>query len=131
MIFWNLHPWKVYSEPSQKSKAFDWVRCLTVFRLRLPANIRQSKNILKTSWRCLEDIFSAIFFVFQDVLKTSPRYNCKTSWRKRLANRYWRRFRRQKIVMLKISSRSLEDVLENKKCLLGSDHKIIVLGLPM
>ena len=36
-----------------------------------PANIRLGEDVLKTSSRRLQDVFSVTFFVFQDVLKTS------------------------------------------------------------
>ena len=54
-----------------------------------PANIRLGEDVLKTSsvWH---------FFVFQDVLKTSWRHNCKTSCKH----------------VLKMSWRRLEDVLK-------------------
>ena len=131
----------------------------------IPAKIRLGEDVLKTSWRRLQDVFSVTFFCLprraEDVLKTSSRHKCKTSckhilmtswkpsWRRLenvlktscktswrcledilggcVANTSWRRlqdvFKRSsktKSVMLKMSSRGLEDVLEKKKCLLGN-----------
>ena len=37
------------------------------------------ENVLKTSWRCLEDVFTRRL---EDVLKTSWRRLCKTSWKR-------------------------------------------------
>ena len=105
----------------------------------LPANIRLGEDVLKMSWRWLQHVFSVTFFCLlrrlQDALKTSSRHNCKTSckhvletsWRRLedvlgrlIANTSWRRLGRWKSITLKMSSRRLEDGLENKKCLLGT-----------
>ena len=77
---------------------------------------QQTFVLVKTYWRHLQ---CNIFFVFQDILKTSWRHNCKTSWRhlEDVFKRSWK----TKSVTLKTSLRRLEDVLENKKCLLGED----------
>ena len=53
-----------------------------------------------------------------NALKTSCEDFLKTS-SKRLEDVFGRRLERQKIVTLKTSSRRLQNVLENKKCLLG------------
>ena len=107
-----------------------------------PANIRLDEDVLKTSWRRLEDDFSVTFFCLsrrlQDVLKTSSRHNCKnSSWRRleedvlhegledvlktsrrRLAKTFWRRledvFGRG---FANTSGRRREDVLENEELL--------------
>ena len=78
------------------------INCL--FWAGLPANICWSSRRLEDVFKaCLQDVFKTSsvlqFFVFQDVLKTS-----------------WKRLARQKIVMLKTSSRTcLKDIL--KTCL--------------
>ena len=71
----------------------------------IPANIRLGEDVLKTSWRRLEDLI-------EDIIA------------RRLANMSWRRLGRclQDILGRRIANtswRRLEDVLENKKCLLG------------
>ena len=137
----------------------------------IPANIRLGKDILETSSRRLQDVFSETFFClprrlgdiiarrlantswrrleawshncktsYKHVLKTSwktfwRRFGnvLKTSWRgledvlgRHIANTSWRpledvfkRSWKTKSVTLKASSRRLEDVSKNKKCLLG------------
>ena len=91
------------------------------FNWNLPANIRLGEDVLKTSSRCLQDVFSVTFLCLQrrleDVLKTSWRHNCKTS-SKRLEV-FLEDVLRTKSVTLKTSSRRLENVLENNKCLPG------------
>ena len=107
------------------------------YRRPCPANIRLGEDVLKTSWRRLEDVFSVSFFCLprclEDVLKTSWKHNCKTSWRRlqdilgrRIPITSWRRLQdvfktswKTKSVTLKTAWRRVEDVLENKKCLLG------------
>ena len=96
----------------------------------LPANIRLGEDVLKTSWRWLQHVFSVTSFCLlrrlQDALKTSSRHNCKTSCKHvletswRCFRKTWRRLGRRKSITLKMSSRRLEDGLENKKCLLGT-----------
>ena len=107
----------------------------------IPANIRLGEDVLKTSSRRLQcNIFLSSKTSWRHncktsckhVLKTSWRHNCKTSY-KHVLKTSWRRFRKTyrkyvlktswktKSVTLKTSSRRLQDVLENKKCLLG--HK--------
>ena len=117
----------------------------THFPIRsLPANIRLGKDVLKTSWRHLEDVFSVTFFCLprrlEDIIarrlaNTSWRRLgrrledvLKTSWRRLgrhledVLKTSWRRFRKTYCkCVLKTSSRGLEDVLENKKCLLGTN----------
>ena len=61
------------------------------------------KKSWKTSWRRLEEVLG--------------RHIANTSWR-RLQD-VFKTFWKTKSVTLKTSSRRLEDVLENKKCLLG------------
>ena len=98
------------------------------FIVSSPANIRLGQDVLKTSWRLLEDVFSVTFFCLlrclEDILKTSWRHNCKTSCKHVLKTSWktsWRRFRKTYCkYVFKTSWRRLEDVLENKKCLLGS-----------
>ena len=110
--------------------------------------IQQTFVLVKTYWS-LQHVFNVTFFCLprrlKEVLKTSWRHNCKTSckhvlktsWRRlarrlenilgrRIANKSWRcledvfkRSWKTKGVTLKASSRRLEDVLENKKYLLG------------
>ena len=80
-------------------------------------------NVLKTSWRRLENTSGRIF---ENVLKTS----CKTSWRrhqdvfarrlKDIVKTSWRRLGKQKIVTLKMCWRRLQDFLKASKCLLGT-----------
>ena len=91
------------------------------------------KHVLKTPWRRLAN-------VLEDVLQTSWKTSCKrledvlkTSWRhlegilgRRIANTSSRRLQdvfkrswKMKSFTLKTSSRCLQDVSENKKCLLG------------
>ena len=76
---------------------------------------QQTFVLVKTYWRRLENVFSVTFFCLprrlEDVLG-----RC-------IANTFWRRLPdvwKTKSVTLKTSSRRLEEVLENKKCLLGS-----------
>ena len=120
-----------------------------------PANIRLGQDVLKTSWRRLEDVFSVTFFCLprrlENVLKTSWRHNCKTSC-KHVWKTSWRRLedvlktpwktswrRLEDVLGRRIANTSwrrledvledekcyAEDVLENKKCLLGSYSKTI------
>ena len=142
-----------------------WIGCSMkgtehCFFRRVSANIRLVEDVLKTSRRHLQDVFSVTFFCLprrpediiarrlantswkrlEDVLQTSWKTSCKrledvlkTSWRhhegilgRRIANTSWRRlqdvFKRSwktKSFTLKTSSRCLQDVSENKKCLLG------------
>ena len=86
-------------------------------------------------WRCTEDVLKIfrdvcnVIFVclprrLQDIIarglaNMSWELLANTSWR-RIPNTSWRRLGRGKSVTLKTSSRRLQDVLENKKCLLGS-----------
>ena len=100
----------------------------------IPANIRLGEDVLKTPWRRLQDVFSVTFFCLprrlEDII---ARRLANTSWRRLedilgrlIANTSWRSLEdifntswKTKSVTLKTSSRRLEDVLENKKCLLG------------
>ena len=77
-------------------------------------------NCKTCSWRCLEDVLK----------KTSWKHVLKTSWRRFLEDVLQTRLEdilktspsrlgRRNIVTLKTFSRHLQDVLENKKCLLG------------
>ena len=68
---------------------------------------RRLEDVLKMSWRRLARRL-------EDVLKTSSRHFRKTYY-KYVFKTSWK----TKSVTLKPSSRRLEDVLENKKCLLG------------
>ena len=70
------------------------------------------KKICRTS--SLVDVFSATFFAFQGVLKTSWRHICKTSC-KHVLKTSWRRLQE----VLEDEKCYAEDVVENKKCLLG------------
>ena len=85
---------------------------------------RRTEDVLKTSWRRLQcNIFLSS--------KTSWRHNSKTSC-KHVLKTSWRRFRKTyckyllktswktKSATLKTSSRRLEYVLKNKKCLVGT-----------
>ena len=74
----------------------------------------------RTYWRRLEDVFSVTFFCLprrlEEVLKTSCRHNCKTSW-KHVLKTSWRRL--QDVLGRRIANtswRSLQDVLEDEKC---------------
>ena len=82
------------------------------------------QDVLKTSWRCLEDVFQDVLKTFwrrlQNVLKMSWRRFCKTSsrrlqdlWPRRI---YWSWPRRLEDVMLRQTysswSRCLEDVFK-------------------
>ena len=88
-------------------------------------------SVLKTSWRCLEDIFARCF---EDVLKTSSRPLGKTSWRclenvfarhiedvlktswNCLEDVFWRGMTKANIfVLIKTSWRNLEDVFWRRK----------------
>ena len=79
-----------------------------------PANIRLGQDVLKTSWRRLEDVFSVTFFCLprrlENVLKTSWRHNCKTSC-KHVWKTSWRRLEDVLKTPWKTSWRRLEDVL--------------------
>ena len=76
-------------------------------RAPYPANIRLGENVLKTSWRRLEDVFSVKFFCLprrlEDIIS------------RRLANTSWRRLGRRLEDVFKTSlrrlARRLEDVL--------------------
>ena len=81
---------------------------------------QQTFVLVKTSWRHLQ---CNIFFVFQDILKTSWRHNCKTSWRhledvlEDVLKMSWRSFRETYCkYVLKTSWRRLQEVLEDEKC---------------
>ena len=92
------------------------------FRCAFSTNIRLGEDVLKKSWRSLQDVISVI-----------ASHLANTSWRRledvlgrRIANTSWRRlqdvFKRSwktKSITLKTSSRRPDNVLENKKCLLG------------
>ena len=116
-----------------------WIGCSMkgtehCFFRRVSANIRLVEDVLKTSRRHLQDVFSVTFFCLprrlEDII---ARRLANTSWRRledilgrRIANTSWRRlqdvFKRSwktKSFTLKTSSRCLQDVSENKKCLLG------------
>ena len=101
---------------------------------------RSTEDVLKTSWRRLQcNTFLSSKTSWIHNCKTSCTYVLKTSWKtswrrledvlgKRIANTSWRRLEdifktswKTKSVTLKTSSKRLEDVLENKKCLLGSN----------
>ena len=69
---------------------------------RNPANIRLGKDVLKTSSRRLQDVFSVTFFCLprrlEDIIarrlaNTSWRHNCKTPC-KHVLKTSWRRFRK-------------------------------------
>ena len=89
-----------------------------------PANIRLGQDVLKTSWRRLEDVFSVTFFCLprrlENVLKTSWRHNCKTSCKHVLKTSWKMSWRRLEDVLgrriANTSWRRLEDVLEDEKC---------------
>ena len=108
---------------------------------------QQTFVLVKTYLRYLQDVFSVTFFClprrFPYVLETSSRRNCKTSCKhvlKTSLRTSWRCFRRMyckyvlktsqrgigrwKSVTLKTSARRLEQVLKNKKCLLGTIETI-------
>ena len=73
-----------------------------------PANICLDEDVLKTTWRRLEDVFSVTFFCLPRRLEGV----LKTSWR-RLPRRL------QDVLGRRIAStswRRLEDVLEDEKC---------------
>ena len=92
-------PWKI----SGCAPAYIWYN---------PANIRLGEDVLKTSSRHLQGVFSVTFFLssktswrrLENVLKTS----CKTSWR-HFRNTYYK-------YVLKTTSRRLQEVLEDEKC---------------
>ena len=74
-----------------------------------PVNIHFAfQDAFKASLRCSQDVFARC--LLEDVLKMSCKHVLKASWR---------RLGRWKIVKLKKSLRRLQDVLENKKYLLG------------
>ena len=80
--------------------------------------------VCKMSWRRLEEDNMPVRL--EDVCKTSCEEVLKMSWRllknvfgRCLANWSWRCRGRWKSITLKTSSRNHQDVLENKKCLLG------------
>ena len=80
------------------------------------------QDVLKTSWRCLEDVFQDVLKTFwrrlQNVLKTSWQDVLKTFWRRinwswprRLEDALWRRKVKANIsVLIKTSWRRPEDV---------------------
>ena len=75
------------------------------------------RHLQDMSWRHLQDIFSKKFFVFQDILGTSWRHfeNVSDCYAKdvfKLPARY------------ALSLRSLQDVLETSKCLLGYTKQV-------
>ena len=103
-----------------------WYVLKTSWRYLCKTSWTRLQNVLKTSWRCLEDIF-------QDVLTTFSRHVGKTSWRRledvwprriywswtrRLEDVFWRRKARASIfVSIKTSWRrilktKMEDVLK-------------------
>ena len=101
--------------------------------LKNPANIHLGEDVLKTSSRRLEDVFSVTFFC-QDVLKRSwrrlediiARRLTNTSWRRLedvledVLKTFWKRL--EEVLGRRIANtswRRFEDALENKKCFLG------------
>ena len=95
-----------------------------------PANIRLYENVLKTSSRRLQDVFSVTFFCLPRRLEgIIAKRLTNTSWR-RLGRRFkdvlktsWRRFRKtswrrpEDILGRRIFySRRLQEVLEDEKC---------------
>ena len=58
-------------------------RCLEdVFQDVLKTFWRRLQNVLKTSWRCLEDVLKTSWRRLEDVLKTFLQDVLKTSWRR-------------------------------------------------
>ena len=134
----NLKDRKLYFLISFFSLTMENLRCLNPANIRLDEDVlktfwtRSQHNILlsfKTSWGRLEDIIARrlkedvlqirLEDVLEEVLKTSWRRLWKRSCKHDLKTS-WRRLGRWKIVTLKTSSRRLQDILKNKKCLLGT-----------
>ena len=69
------------------------------------------EDVLQTSF---EDIWKTFWKRVEDVLRRRLEDVCG----RRTTNTSWRTLGRQKIVMLTTSSRRLEDILENQRCLL-------------
>ena len=103
--------------------------------LSIPSSTQQTFVLVKTYWRRLEDVLKTSWWhnckmSCKHVLKTSWRrlenvlkMSCKTSWRhfRKMYCRYvlktsWRRLQE----VLEDEKCYAEDVLENKKCLLGN-----------
>ena len=79
----------------------------------LGSKCQPSKHLPR--WRSVEDVFSARFFVFQDVFKISSRRVYKTFYWRRLSSTSWRRLGRWNIVMLKLSWNVCWEALINAK----------------
>ena len=125
------------SDISEELCYFALIICFSLFHLfQIAGKNHPSKHlswwrrlggdVLKTSWRRLQCNIFSLTRCLENVLKTSCEVILKTSWRrfwktycKYVLKTSWRRLRRRKSVTLKTSWRRLEDVLENKKCLLG------------
>ena len=130
--------------PSSLSKHSSWwTRTEDVFSVTffcLPRRLEDiiARRLANTSWKRLEGVFQTSWKTswkrLEDVLKTSwrhlekilGRHIANTSWRRledilgrRIANTSWKRSWKTKSFSLKTSSSCLQDVLENKKCLLG------------
>ena len=142
----SLLPLELFSARMECSLASRLEDTLTSFVCSYPANIRLGQDVLKTSWRRLQcNIFLSSKTSWRHNCKTSCKHVLKTSWRpledvlgKRIANTSWRRLQdvfktswKTKSVTLKMSSRRLEDVLENKKCLLGKCYRQLIVSLMM
>ena len=99
---------------------------------------QQTFLLVKTYWRRLEDVFSVTVFCLprrlQDVWirlqGMIARRLTNTSWRRledvlrrRIAKTSWIRLGRRKIVSLKTSLWRLEDVLDDKRCLLAKYNR--------
>ena len=88
----------------------DYIRC-NIYT-NFPANIRLGEDVLKTSSRRLQDVFSVTFFCLprrlEDALKTSWRHNCNTSC-KHVLKTSWRRLE-------DILGRRTANTLEDEKC---------------
>ena len=128
---WSLLDRNVKKKQECFSKYFQ-----ATTKRQLAVLTQQAFVLMKTYWRRLEDVFSVTIFCLsrrrrlENVLKTPCEDVLKASWRsledifgRGLANTSWRRLGRWRIVTLKTSSRRLQEVLENKKCLLGTNCK--------
>ena len=78
----------------------------TQLPVHFPANICwSSRRLQDMSWRCLQNIFSVTIFCLEGILR-----RCLEDFLKTSCKPSWRSLGRPKIVMLKTSSRCLEDM---------------------
>ena len=119
---WHSGNYRVYIY----SKTNTW-HDVNIQSISFPENIPLGEDVLKSSWRRLQDVFSVTFFclprLLQDII---ARHLANTSWR-RLAKTSWNYLEdvlgrcREDVFKMSWKTKKCyaEDVLGTKKCLLG------------